>query len=182
MKGYVTQLQSVGVHYHHYWGFDSFSGLPEEDARAVRSKTSDVSWQSGSFSASEVLHISSYSTLESTILRFINDSRVSLVRGFYNESLTDTLAKERRMRPALFVEIDCDLYVSSSAALDWMFANNLIVAGTILVYNDWIVGGRTGEALAHEEACVKYNVTVRKLRSRVEVIWMVERVGGRVKS
>ena len=80
--------------------------------------------------------------------------------GFYNESLTRTLAVERQMRPALFVEVDCDLYISTSAALEWMFANKLIVAGTILVYNDWQAGGdKSGEARAHAEVCNKYNVT-----------------------
>lgn len=180
MKGYLKSLRKVHVPFRHYWGFDSFSGLPDEDASTERTHTSVKDWQPGSWSASEALRIKSWSTLEATLLRYLNDTRVSLVRGYYNESLTRTLAIDRRMRPALFVEIDCDLYVSSSAALDWMFASQLIVAGTILVYNDWAGGGSSGEARAHREACAKYNVTVTRLPSRMEMIFRVESVGDRV--
>eukprot|EP00966_Prymnesium_polylepis_P169822 3926101-Prymnesium_polylepis.1 len=63
-------------------------------------------------------------------MHFINDSRVQLVRGFYNESLTASLAK--RMRPALFVMIDCDLYVSALAALEWLCESRLLVQGTLV--------------------------------------------------
>lgn len=178
MKGYVSQLDEAGVQYAHYWGFDSFVGLPDERATIARSTVSASDWQAGSFSASEVLKVHTYSSLERTILRFVNDSRVNLVRGFYNESLTRTIAIERQMRPALFVEIDCDLYVSTITALDWMMTNRLIVAGTLLVYNDWRAGGESsGESLAHTEVCAKYNVTTRRVPSKYEVIWRVERIG-----
>ena len=178
MKGYVTQLKDAGVNYAHYWGFDSFVGLPQERGTIARSTISTSDWQAGSFSAAEVLRKQSYTSLESTILSFVNDSRVNLVRGFYNESLTRTIAFERQMQPALFVEIDCDLYVSSITAMDWMLANRLIVAGTLLVYNDWRAGGDgSGEALAHGEVCAKYNVTATRVPSKLEVIWRVEHVG-----
>ena len=184
MKGYVTQLGKESVHFHRYWGFDSFVGLPQEDSSIRRTDISVQQWQPGSWSAAETLHATSYATLEQTILRFINDSRVSLVRGFYNESLTATLTAERGMRPALFVEIDCDLYLSAFAALDWMLANGLIVPGTLLVYNDWKAGGGghgtgaagQGEAKAHANIVAKYNLTISRIPSWIEAIWRIKSV------
>eukprot|EP00959_Pyramimonas_sp_CCMP1952_P178768 3736722-Pyramimonas_sp.AAC.2 len=46
-------------------------------------------------------------------------TRAKFVKGFYNESLTDAAlaAHGRRMRPAVYVDVDCDLYVSTYQVL-----------------------------------------------------------------
>ena len=52
------------------------------------------------------------------------------------------------MRPAIFVEIDCDLYISTVAALEWLFAHRLVVAGTVINRRTLTVGGvKLGGAL-----------------------------------
>ena len=78
------------------------------------------------------------------------------------------------MKPAAYVDIDCDLYDSSLLALDWMFNSSLIVPGTLIGYDDfWVMpcsggpGGsyvrehpwRTGEWAAHTDIAHKYRVT-----------------------
>ena len=79
-------------------------------------------------------------------MRFkINRSRAegntSFVRGFFNQTLRPTLARERRMRPALYVDVDTDLYVSTMQALDWLFCSGLMHAGsrngTVVRDDDW---------------------------------------------
>ena len=65
------------------------------------------------------------------------------------------------MRPALFVDIDCDLYSSAYQGLDWMFQNRLIAQGTIIGYDDWGIRGDFGEKRAHREIAAKYNATFR---------------------
>lgn len=38
--------------------------------------------------------------------------RLGLVAGFYNESLTRDLVMRKSMRPALYIDVDVDLYSS----------------------------------------------------------------------
>ena len=57
---------------------------------------------------------------------------IKLVPGRYDESLKPGLATTLGMRPAAYVDIDCDLYVSTISALDWLYASRLIVPGTLI--------------------------------------------------
>ena len=89
-------------------------------------------WAGGTFNAAETLEVRTYEGLLAKLEGYVKDSRVGWVKGFFNESLTPLLASERQMRPALYVEIDCDLYSSSVDALTWLFEQGLIVEGTVL--------------------------------------------------
>ena len=42
------------------------------------------------------------------------------------------------LRPnlALLIDVDVDLYISCMQCMDWMFANGLIVPGTVVYYDD----------------------------------------------
>ena len=64
------------------------------------------------------------------------------------------------MRPALLVDVDVDLYISALQTLDWMFAQGLIVVGTVVYYDDVSVikAAQGGELRAHEEMTAKYRV------------------------
>ena len=42
-----------------------------------------------------------------------------------------------RLRPALYVDIDCDFYGATLTALRFLFRHGLIVPGTLLGYDDW---------------------------------------------
>jgi hypothetical protein len=106
----------------------------------------------------------SYLELLRRLTRYIRDERVGFVRGFYNMSLTRTLAADEHMRPALFVEIDCDLYISTHQALDWLLQSRLIVPGTLIGYDDWVAGGPGGQARAHDEMSRKWSLRTRRLR------------------
>ena len=83
--------------------------------------------------------------------------RVHFVEGFYNVSLTRTLADERDMRPALYVDLDVDLYTSTSAALDWLFDRRLLPVGAVLYYDDWGSGGLVGQRRAHRDAFFRHS-------------------------
>ena len=90
--------------------------------------------------------------------------RTHFVKGYFNDSLTDELVRRRRFQPALFVDLDCDLYISTiqacdlrpcppqpppltlltmsplrSQALRWLLRHRLIVPSTIVRYDDWQV-------------------------------------------
>ena len=66
----------------------------------------------------------------------MNANRVELVAGFYNVSLTTSIA--RRARPAHYVDINCDLFVSTRGALAWLLSNGLLVVGSLVGYDDCI--------------------------------------------
>ena len=165
MRGLAIGLNSSQLPFRKFWGFDSFVGLPQESAVANRSGYSARDWQPGSFSAAEALRDKSFRSVERAIKKYIDDPRVEFVRGFYDDSLTPSLAADLQMRAAIFVMIDCDLYASAFAALDWMASNKLIVNGTLLCYNDWGAGGADGERRAHEEMVARHNMRVQ-LRGR----------------
>ena len=61
------------------------------------------------------------------------------MKGFYSESLTPTLVQELGMKPAAYIDIDCDLYISSKQALAYMFEQKLAVPGTLIGYDDFWV-------------------------------------------
>ena len=101
-------------------------------------------------------------------------TRTHLIPGFYNESLRDgaSLARRLRMRPALLLDIDCDLYSSSKQALQFMLEAGLLVPGTFVYYDDysledWRVSPTKHpykeERLAHHEITEEWKLTWRQL-------------------
>ena len=72
------------------------------------------------------------------------------------------------MRPAAYIDMDCDLYFSARDVLTWMLDNKLIVKGTIIYFDDW--GSRKeyagGESRAWKDACEKYGIEYKILYSR----------------
>jgi hypothetical protein len=159
MAALVAGLARFGQdNYTTFWGFDSFVGLPNEDPIALL--PSPGMWQPGQFSARHELS-GGYRTRtdaltgaeayvpRSSASRPLRPSeakamiqhrlsgqsrRIELVEGFYNVSLTRELA--RRAHPAMYVDINCDLFVSTMGALDWLLSNDLLVRGSLVGYDD----------------------------------------------
>merc|ERR1719271_2075309 len=74
--------------------------------------------------------------------------------------------------PAFLIDMDADLYISSIQALDYIFREQLARPGTLIGYDDWwespcasndVDVWKYGEAKAHKEIAIKYNVTFRCL-------------------
>ncbi|KAJ8609612.1 hypothetical protein CTAYLR_006268 [Chrysophaeum taylorii] len=158
MRAIATTLNASQTPFRRMWGFDSFAGLPEESENTTRSEVAQDMWHAGDYSVAEVFGMHSYRQVKTKVLDLVSDSRACLVRGFFNESLTPALAD--MMRPALFVDIDCDLYVSAFQALNWLFRFRLVEPGTVFYYDDMITGGPGGEIRAHNEIVRKYGVEV----------------------
>lgn len=150
--------------------FDSFSGLPSEQDGV----TTNPYWRKGSYP-------SDVKRLQDRLNKAgIAESQYGIYEGFYCDSLNPALARSADLRPALYVDIDCDLYVSTYQALDFMFSNNLATTGTYVGYDDW---GDTktwleGESRAHKEISEKYGVAFRQCFSwgRAPVIRKLFRV------
>ena len=145
------------------FGFDSFRGLSQDDAAANNKFVSRGLWKesyatiinktgggsapfsAGHFSATAYTGAKSVEEAVSVVKRYIGSKRVKLIPGFLNESLTPDIARAHRMRPALFVDIDVDIYRPTFEALDWMLRHRLIVRGTIVGFDDFNVGLPAGK-------------------------------------
>ena len=152
------------------WGFDSFLGLPREDAHATNATDSTYlhrvrkkDYRPGTYSTARALKTSSPREIMRKLDKAINDTRVRWIPGFFERSLTPQLSVEYGMQPALYVDFDVDLYTSTLQALKWMLSSRLMVPGTLLFYDDWDAGGKGGQQRAHREAMQEYSVVLRDL-------------------
>jgi hypothetical protein len=130
---------------HRLWAFDSFCGFPPE-AEGVPSR-----YHEGGINASAALALKDTTATFRIVEQYVNEPRVVMLKGMYSDVLTPELAGVFGMRPAGLVEIDCDLYISAFQALTWMVANELLMEGTLIFYDDWgaCPEGNGGESLAH---------------------------------
>lgn len=107
--------------------FDSFVGLPSESPGELQRAT----WIRGTFKVDENQVMSRL-----TADGFGGSRHNRLVKGFFNESLTPSLASE--LRTADVVDVDSDIYISAYQALDWVFTHGLARRGTLVVYDDFM--------------------------------------------
>ena len=135
------------------WGFDSFRGLPTEAPGLL---TPEV-WQAGAFApnasrmsarfapldamkvTSELGGEAADGVLQTNGATLFSSGRVTIIPGFFDESLTAELAHRLLSRSgrASFIDIDSDLYLSARAALDFIFTHRIARVGTVIRYDDW---------------------------------------------
>ena len=168
MRAISQTLLKAGVRFHRLWGFDSFHGLPDErtSAGATPRYVANNGFTRGNFDIVGSWKADSAESAMHRIKRYINGTRVSLVPGFYNTSLTRELA--HRMRPALYVDVDVDLYSSTIDALGWMYSHKLLVPGSVIGFDDFKGkyqrdGAMFGEALAHKELAEQHRAVFAML-------------------
>ena len=112
----------------HFYGFDSFSGLPplsEDD------NLNDYGvFYEGQFSVSK-------SQVSANLIKNgMPGNSFTLIEGFYNESLYEESTIEiLGDTKAALVHIDCDLYSSAIPCLDFIAPR--LVDGAILMFDDW---------------------------------------------
>lgn len=138
------------------WGFDSFTGLPDEISGIKREGRH---WNPGAFSSADALGLFNSEKLFEQLKAKIHRKNTKFIKGFFNESLTSRLLETHTFKPALIVDVDSDLYVSANECLEWMLRSRLMVPGTLLRYDDWKGHISWGETRAHLEMTIKYGLT-----------------------
>ena len=136
-------MTALGNKQMRFIGLDSFAGLPEVHG---------VDSYKGDFSAHQ------YSASSDYVRKMLDEhgvdwNRTLLIPGFYEDTLSPNLKTMHNLRPAAVAVIDCDLYESSSQVLRFL-SNDLLVEGTILVFDDWNAfdgDDNRGERLAFRE-------------------------------
>jgi hypothetical protein len=162
LRMWLRMMHSEGLSFSgSIWGFDSFEGMPSEDNRfKTKLRQRDKGWLAGGLNTAEQMGIPDWDTLCRTIIKNIghsNAERVHMLRGFYNESLAGgrRLAHRFRMRPALLVDLDCDLYTSSIQALRFVLDAGVLLPGGYIYLDDimpWVWRDARGPALEQKLA------------------------------
>jgi hypothetical protein len=167
--GVLTYMEDNDVELHRYIGFDSFEGLPDE----IMDINNNPFWVKGRYSINNYLKkdldIYDYKNFlhESNRLPIRYFDKFEVIKGFYSDTLNKETINNHKLRPALFINIDCDLYTSTIEVLDFIFRNKLFVPNkTIIRYDDWANNNMeylTGQSKAHSEMTKKYGVETELL-------------------
>ena len=135
-------LESLRLDRVRLFGFDSFEGMPKE------ANTDDGGmWTPGQFK-SEFAFTRQFLTEQN-----VNWDRVTLVKGWFSDTLTNGLIRDCKITKASVIMVDCDIYSSAKTALD--FCGPLIQDHTVIFFDDWNSGGlaerNLGEKCAFDE-------------------------------
>lgn len=147
-----------------FWGFDSFEGLPNE----TEGLYIHPDWGKGSFDSRKHFNENNSDIIINNITKSFTDRcgyTIDMIKGFFSDSLTDNLVIEKNMKPACFVDMDVDIYVSTYQSMDWMARNGLI-QNTLFYFDDWANATEPytfGESLALKEICEKYGYNYKEV-------------------
>jgi O-methyltransferase len=137
-RTYLPHIQFVA--------FDSFQGLPAEEGAGGFEQ-----FKVGEFSASEA------EFRRNLARRGVDMSRVDIVPGWYQDTLTEATRAKLPSKKAAIVNVDCDLYESAALVLD--FITPYLEDGSLILFDDWFTyRGRPdrGEQKAFSEWCQKH--------------------------
>jgi hypothetical protein len=130
-------LEALNLRHVRLFGFDSFEGLPPDE---------EGHWGSGGRFKCDI------NTTRRILEREgVDLGRVTLVKGFYSDTLTDDLVARYQIRKASVIMVDCDLYRSASECL--AFSGPLITDDSVVCFDDWypLSESNMGEKRAFEE-------------------------------
>jgi hypothetical protein len=114
----------------HIFLFDSFEGLPHSDMEEDNHKE----WSKGKFAGS-VEHIKS----RMDELK-INLPNIEFIKGYYSETLNNTLHEKLKLYPPSIVTIDVDYYSSTKTILEYI--DKFTITGSLFYFDDiWAFSG-----------------------------------------
>ena len=131
---YAQQVcRELGMTETHFYGFDSFRGLPDVNG------IDQVNHQffKGQFACSRDDVVGNLSK------HGVDWSRTTLIEGFFSDTLNPESKRRLPFRKISVAFIDCDLYTSTCEVLDW--SRDLLSDGSILLFDDWFAFGSDGK-------------------------------------
>ena len=168
-----TGARKIGAHIQHFghlWGFDSFRGIPEEpddtEQRAWKGKGNLVNkFRAGQYSAADAMGVFNLSELIGYVAQRVDRPNTTFVPGYFSESLTDALMRRYTFQPALLVDVDVDIYMSTVQCLDWMLSHQLLIPSSFVRYDDWPAAtaddGEAAGTLFYGQARAHYEISRR---------------------
>ncbi|MAF25447.1 hypothetical protein CL634_07725 [bacterium] len=175
------------------YGFDSFEGLPEctnQERKEAIEKHGEYQWKAGDFNSHEWHGVDDARQHLEIVFEKYLDREIKLIEGWFENTLNENTIKEYDLKPALFVDIDVDIYSSCYEVLDFLFKYGIAVPGTTLGFDDW--GGTPswkllddGNPRAFKEIIEKYKLTIDHVvrvgdaYPHVANVFLVRSVGGK---
>jgi hypothetical protein len=133
-------LQACGNGHSRLFGFDSFEGLPP-----IASSDSRGHWRPGEYKSSL--------EFARRVLDYegVDLSRVTLVAGYFDVTLTDERRTDLGIRRGSVILVDCNLYQSTKEAL--RFCAPAIIDQSVIFFDDWypLADEGLGEKMAFDE-------------------------------
>jgi O-methyltransferase len=137
-------LESEGLSHVRLLGFDSFQGLPPEAANE-----GSVTWVPGAYKSSLA------ATRRYLSEKGVDWSRVTLIEGWFKDTLTPETKARLNIESAGLIMIDCDIYSASRDAL-W-FCQPFIRDRAVIFLDDWGSNmGNIGQKEAFEEFLAEF--------------------------
>ena len=141
-----------------FFAFDSFAGLPPVEG---------IDREHPHF------HEGRYDCTQDEFEGILKQAEVSLekvviVPGFYGDTLNQDTKIKYDLRNASIVMIDCDLYSSARIVLDFIL--DLIVEGTIIIFDDWF-SYKANPNKGEQRACNEWLEQNPKIRLVPYVRW-----------
>jgi O-methyltransferase len=119
-------------------GFDSFQGMP--------AGSDEAGWGAGAF------HSTLAATRHYLERQGVSFNRVTLVEGWFSETLNPKTRSDLKLGKTSLVMVDCDIYSASKEAL--AFCEPHIKEHAVIMFDDWgaaIKNGTVGQKEAFEE-------------------------------
>jgi hypothetical protein len=159
IKGFREKKIEVG----HFWGFDSFEGLPKEDSRVWH----NPEWPEHAFNVQKDFGLHSVDEAVAFVYNNLNqvnlDDNVTLIPGYFEDTCNGKTWSDMKMYFAHYIHIDADIYISSYQALDFCFDHWIPVNGTFIRFDDMMSTPRNaGQHLAWTKIKAKYNVVAEQ--------------------
>lgn len=109
----------------HFYAFDSFKGLPEPTGI---DRTYDI-FRKGDYACDE------QSFRDNLMENSVDKDMVTIVPGFFDNTLNEETRKKLNIKRASIVWIDCDIYESTKPVLN--FITDFLTTGSIIIFDDW---------------------------------------------
>lgn len=110
------------------FAFDSFQGFPDYKTNEIENKH----WKAQLLKTNK-------NTFKSLVNKYLNNRNLTIIEGFYHNSLNNNLIKifKKKKIKTSFINLDCDLVKSVKDSLN--FSLNFYVDGTILYIDEYYV-------------------------------------------
>jgi len=165
---YLAKMSAKNMEEMRFFGFDSFEGLPKANAIDIAEGQSEWIGE-GSFAAGleEVKKLLPKEGME--------DGRIKLIPGWFDKTCTPETKQQLELKAASIVYIDSDYYESAVPALE--FVTDLLVDGSILIFDDWFLfRGRSdrGEQRAFAEWQERHGIKAKVFIPGTAMSFMIE--------
>lgn len=164
LKRLADGSENLGKPFRKIWAADSFAGLPEDTPGLFV----NPDWPKGAFNICEDRGLKSVEEGIAYVQNHVQRDNVIYVPGFFEDSLTEGLAKNIGQENISYLHVDVDIHKSSLQLLNFVLKYNLLCVGCLIRFDDYnSTGNNAGERLAWSQVTNKYNITSHRLADNV---------------